>query len=257
METLRDLQLVRAFAPAPELRAVEDDGGLADLAIRFSAFNAWYEINSMFEGRFLERTVPGSFAKTISENRSNIKVLFNHGFDVTGEQVLGPVVDLREEDDSPVGIVRLLDTSYNRDLLPGLRAGLYGSSMRFQVMRDEWNDKPKRSEFNPDGLPERTIKEVRLMEFGPVTFPANPSSTAGVRAMTDDYYERLSARDSRVKELIARAVSLRTPNAEAVREGTSAEGAANPTDAPTAEGGHPSGLSPMERRSRLIQILTH
>lgn len=182
------------------------------MTVRFSQFDTWYEIDSMWEGRFLERTGKGSFKKTIKENRDNVKVLFDHGYDPQiGNKVLGAIETLREDPDGPVGDVPLFDTTYNRDLLPGLEAKVYGSSFRFRVIRDEWNDDPGRSEFNPDGIPERTIKEVRLFEFGPVTFPANPDSTAGVRSQTDDYYEQLRSRDpNRVDALLARARSLRT-----------------------------------------------
>ncbi len=233
METLRDLEVVRAVAS--EVRASkEEDGGLSTMEVRFSPFGAWYEINSYFEGQFLERTAPGAFAKTISENLRNVKVLFNHGFDPQiGDKVLGPIRSLDEEKDSPVGIVDLLDTSYNRDLLPGLQAGVYGSSFRFQVIRDEWNDDPGVSDHNPKGIPERTIKEVRLMEFGPVTFPANPAATSGVRSLTDDYYERLRSRDpQRVADVEARAQILRTPNEPAAPQGTGSDGAAATPDEP-------------------------
>jgi hypothetical protein len=36
-------------------------------------------------------------------------------------------------------------------------------------------------------MPERTLKEVRVPEFGPVTFPAYVDATAGVRSLTDLY----------------------------------------------------------------------
>jgi HK97 family phage prohead protease len=255
METLRELDLVRAAAPArsTEMRAA-DEGGMPTMVVRFSRFNTWYEIDSMWEGRFLERTVKGAFAKTIQEQRESVKVQFDHGYDPQiGSKLLGMVGDLREEPDGPVGEVPLFDTSYNRDLLPGLEAGAYGSSFRFRVIRDEWNDEPGRSEGNPDGLPERTIKEVRLMEFGPVTWPANPDSTAGLRSLTDDFYERLRSRDpQRVEGLLARARALRTPDAGAALVGTPAEGAATlPTDAPAI--GHPTGLS-ASARSRLLEL---
>jgi len=38
---------------------------------RFSEFN---EIDSVSEGRFLERVTPGAFAKTFTENRDRIRV---------------------------------------------------------------------------------------------------------------------------------------------------------------------------------------
>lgn len=257
METLRELDIVRAVTPgrAGEVRAT-DEGGMPTMIVRFSRFDAWYEIDSYFEGRFLERTVRGAFKKTINENRQNIKVLFDHGYDMQiGNKILGPIDELREDDDSPVGDVPLFDTSYNRDLLPGLEAGVYGSSFRFRVIKDEWNDDPERSEHNPDGIPERTIKEVRLFEFGPVTFPANPDSTAGVRCLTDAYYERLRSRDPhRVEELMERARALRTPHLEAAAIGTSTEGAAPDADEPATR--HSDGLTHAQRRLRLYPFLT-
>ncbi|WP_091079003.1 HK97 family phage prohead protease [Nonomuraea wenchangensis] len=213
MEVIRDLDIVRAVPPSALLRA--EDGpanSMPTMTVRFSQFDTWYEIDSVWEGRFLERTVKGAFKKTISENRQNVKVLFDHGYDPSvGNKVLGAIESLSEGPDGPVGEVPLFDTSYNRDLLPGLEAGVYGSSFRFRVIRDEWNDDPGRSEYNPDGIPERTIKEVRLFEFGPVTFPANPDSTAGVRSQTDIYYEHLRSREpQKVADLYERARSLRT-----------------------------------------------
>lgn len=253
MDTLRDLDVVRAVPWRSELRADGEDMPVMD--VRFSPFGTWYEIQSFFEGRFLERTVRGAFAKTIQESSRSVKVLYDHGMDFQiGNKVLGPVEDLREDADSAVGAVPLMDTTYNRDLLPGLRAGVYGSSFRFRVIRDEWNDEPERSEHNPDGIPERTITEVRLFEFGPVTFPANPDATAGVRSLTDSYYERLRSRDpERVDDLRTRARALRTSDADAAREGTSADDAAHPTDAPAT--GHPIGLTPSERRVCLYPFL--
>lgn len=253
MDQLRDLEVVRA-APASTVRAQRAAGDTpALMEVRFSNFGNWYEIDSFWEGTFLERVEKGAFAKTIVEARDQIKVLFNHGYDPSiGDKVLGPIDDLREDDDAAVGEVPLFDTSYNRDLLPGLEAGVYGSSMRFRVIKDEWNDAPDPSETNPKGIPERTIKEVKLYEFGPVTFPANPESTSGMRSMTDQYYERLRARDPhRVAELEERARASRTPIREQPPTGTGhGEGAA---EKPTGEPGstHSVGLTPAQRRERI------
>lgn len=263
METLRDLDLVRALSPgrATQMtRADSGDGetGMPTMVIRFSTFDSWYEIDSFWEGRFLERTVRGAFKKTIRENGSNVKVLYDHGMDFQiGNKVLGSIEALREDPDSPVGEVPLFDTSYNRDLLPGLEAGVYGSSFRFRVIKDEWNDEPGRSEHNPDGVPERTIREVRLFEFGPVTFPANPESTAGVRCMTDAYYERLRSRNpKRIDEMLARARAIRTPAESAAAVSTVDDEVAAPatTDEPAAR--HSGGYTHAQRRVRLYPFLT-
>jgi HK97 family phage prohead protease len=254
VQTLRDLDIVRT-APVESVECRADEGSMPVMEVRFSPFETWYEIDSFWEGTFLERTVKGAFRKTMRENRDNIKVLFDHGHDFhIGNKVLGPIDDLREDKTGALGRVPLLDTSYNRDLLPGLEAGLYGSSFRFRVIRDEWNDEPGKSAHNPNGIPERTIKEVRLFEFGPVTFPANPAATAALRCATDDYYARLRSRDpERVEELLARARSIRTPDAGAVLldEDTPAEGAATePTDAPAPA---TRGLS-THVRARLLAV---
>jgi hypothetical protein len=70
-------------------------------------------------------------------------------------------------------------------------------------MKEEFDQKPKESDYNPAGIPERTIKEVQVMEFGPVTFPASPTASAAVRSLTDVYAMRQFVRDpERLAELI-------------------------------------------------------
>lgn len=189
-------RLVRDYAPRlhfVELRSDDDqpdDDRLATLDVRFARFDQWNEIDSWFEGRFLERVAPGAFRKTMSERAGQIVSLFNHGHDPQiGDKVLGPITDMGERADGPFLSVALMDTSYNRDLLPGLRAGLYGASYMFRVIREEWSDEPERSDHNPLGLPERTIQEVKLYEAGPVTFPADEATSVGARSSTHRYLD--------------------------------------------------------------------
>lgn len=253
METL-PLEVVRAVS-AP-VRAVTQDGGLGLMEVRFSPFDTWYEIDSFWEGRFLERTKKGAFRKTIKESRDSIKSLFDHGYDPTiGNKVLGTVEDLREDADTAVGEVALFDTSYVRDLLPGLQAGAYGSSMRMRVVKETWNDDPGVSDYNPQGLPERTITEARLAEFGPVTWPANPDATAAVRSATDDFYEHLRSRDPKRVDDMLRAREARTPDAAAGVTTARSDGAAtDDTDEPGES--HSGGPTFTQRRERAYPILT-
>src|SRR6266540_4889633 len=153
---------------------------------RFSVFNEWTEIDSLYEGHFMERVAPGAFEKTLADGGQ--KVLFQHGRDPQiGDKVLGRPTVLEEDSIGARYEVPLLGTSYNRDLIPGLEAGQYGASFRFRVMKEGVEQKPDRSDHNPDGLPERTIEEAHVMEFGPVTWPAYAGATAGIRSMTDEY----------------------------------------------------------------------
>lgn len=250
MEPLRELTVVRTVLAPVTCRDARTDTGSADgsmpvMEVRFSPFGRWYEIDSWWEGQFLERTAPGAFKKTISERTRPLPVMFNHGRDYTiGNKLLGEPLRLTEEADSPVVDVQLHDTSYVRDLLPGLRAGLYGSSFMFEALAHVWEEEPGQSEWNPRGLPERTLTEVRLLEAGPVTWPANPAATSGVRAATvvshtDEHYDRLADVDpDRVEQLRA-----------AVRSRRATPGSRTPDAGPPApgQGGTTSGAASSSR----------
>ena len=55
--------------------------------------------------------------------------------------------------------------------MDGLRAGQYGASHRFRVIREEREKRPERSEHNPDGIEERTIKRLVCSSSGPSRSP--------------------------------------------------------------------------------------
>lgn len=156
----------------------------------FTPFDRWTEIDSFFEGNFMERTVKGAFKRTFKNNRDQMRALFQHGRDPgVHMKPLGSIGVLREEDFGPYYEVPLLDARYvTDDVLPGLRANLYGASYKFRVVHEEVRDDPGVSDYNPKGLPERTIREAQVFEFGPVTFPAYADATAGVRSGTDEYF---------------------------------------------------------------------
>jgi hypothetical protein len=183
--------------PGIELRANGDGGEGPVMVGHFAVFDQWAEIDSLWEGNFMERFVLGAFTKTIREGRDRMRVLFQHGQDPQiGDKPIGPIRALHEDAQGAAYEVPLLDAAYVREhLLPGLEAGLYGASFRFRVMREELVDEPGASEHNPQALPERTVKEAQVLEFGPVTFPAYDGASAGVRSLTDDFIMRCFARD--------------------------------------------------------------
>lgn len=214
-----DIPVLRAVRPGVELRATEDSPGV--LEGHFSVFNRWFEINSWFEGHFLERTAPGSFKRTFnawrdSNDSHRIQVLLEHGYDPTvGDKPLGMPESLSEDRTGAAYEVNLFDASYVRDIVPALRAGAYSASYRFRVVSDTWDYEPETSEHNPDRLPERTITEQQVFEFGPTVFPANPAATAGMRSLTDHYYEQLrAAHPNAYDDFVRRATILRTPPAD-------------------------------------------
>jgi HK97 family phage prohead protease len=252
--------LVRAIMaiPAPhdepeeaEERAVElwaADGERPTLYGYLTPFDEWAEINSAFEGHFLERFTRGAFTKTFQERTP--KVLFQHGMDPQiADKPLGAPTVLEERARGAYYEVPLLDTSYNRDLEPGLREGLYGASIRFGVMREDINERPPQSKHNPDGLPERTVREARVKEFGPVTFPAYEGATAGVRSLTDEFIAARFACDSeRLQKLLTFIERLdRSPNETPSEEGTETPAiSTTPEPGSTSRRGTSKWLTPRE-----------
>jgi HK97 family phage prohead protease len=125
------------------------------------------EINSPLEGHFLERFEPGALARTLRED--SVRVLLNHGRDpVVGDKPVAVPLRLWEDSAACRFEAALLDAGYVRDhVLPGLRAGVYGISFRFR---------PSLVDVEPPRagrrLARHSVREARLREFGPVTFPS-------------------------------------------------------------------------------------
>lgn len=237
--------LIRArFGEGIELRGVDDSSGPM-LVGHFSRFNSWYPVSSMWEGDFLEQVAPGAFDQTIKDDRSSMKVLYDHGFDPTlGNKPLGPITTLEADAEGPYYEVPLLDTDYNRDfVIPALEGRLMsgektgsqlGASFRFQVIEEEWNQKPKPSKTNPTGLPERTITQAKVFEFGPVTFPASGAASAGIRSLSDQFIDRIH-NDPRFVARFTERAGLKAVEhilSSTAPGGTEADDAANATTAP-------------------------
>lgn len=123
-----------------------------------------------------------------------------------GDQILGPITELREDDTGAYYEIPLFE-GIPPLVMSGLRAGAYGASFRFRVTREEVNEEPAASAHNPYGLPERTIKEAQVMEFGPVSFPAYAGATAAVRSVTDEVlFGRAVSRDPKRLALVIEGV---------------------------------------------------
>lgn len=168
-------------AQVTEAPRAEGDGNT--LVGYAAVFDSWTEINS-WEGRFLEKVAPGAFKRSLGQ-RGAPKVLFNHGMDPSiGDKPLGKGVAV-EDERGLLLTVPLSDTTYNRDIKALIADGaIDGMSFRFSVTKggDRWTDNPKRSEANPDGIPERILTDVNVPEAGPVTFQAYQATQVGIRS---------------------------------------------------------------------------
>lgn len=165
-----------------EMRAAGDDGKtLVGYPI---VFDVWTEIGG-WEGNFLESLSPTCVTKTLAERSGSVRCLWNHGFDPSiGDKPLGKPAIMKPDGRGLWTETPFIDRPYADDIRELVRTGtIDGMSFRFSVIKETWNDDPGTSDRNPKGIPERTIDELRLFEFGPVTFPAYEATTAGVRAL--------------------------------------------------------------------------
>lgn len=179
------------YRSAEGLSLTEETGG-DTIYGHFSLFEDPYEINSMWEGRFIEVIKRGAFAETLVDNAQNIRLLYEHGYDPSiGNKPLGKFTKLEEDSRGGYYEAKLYDVDYVNQLRPALADGQLGASFRFRVIQDSWDENPGKSDSNPEGLPVRTITKVKIMELGPVTFGANPKATASVRSLTDEYTKDL------------------------------------------------------------------
>lgn len=174
---------------AAELRAGSDGRTLFG---HFAVFDQWTRINSRSEGTFMERNADTSFTRTFAQRGQRVRVLYDHGSDPSiGNKPLGAPDVLRVEPFGAYYESELFRANYVDELIPALTAGQLGASYRFAVVADEWVTPKRATDHNPEMLKERTVLDVELYEFGPVTFPAYENATAGVRSGTDSFIERL------------------------------------------------------------------
>jgi HK97 family phage prohead protease len=138
-----------------------------------AVFDTWADIEG-FSGSFKERVKPGAFKRTLTNNKDKIKVMFNHGMDPQiGMKPLGKPSVIEERSTGLYTETPLDKTSYNEDLKASLASGaIDGMSFQFDVTGEEWNE----------DYSERTITQVKLYEFGPVTWPAYETTSAGIRS---------------------------------------------------------------------------
>lgn len=193
-----------------------------------AVFNSQTVINS-YEGRFKETIANKAMDRSFRETPP--KVQFDHGrHPLIGSIPIARLVSIREDTDpvlAPNGgahiIARLFDnwlTAPVRDAIEG--QAVNGMSFRFEVVRESWSTpdgKPItdertlqdllfqtcRDDVPDDQLLVRTLRELKVPEVGPVTWPAYQDTSVSVRSQVIDL-GRLHEPEQR--KLLATAVFL-------------------------------------------------
>lgn len=149
---------------------------------------------------FLETISPGAFRKTLQERGTRVAMQWNHGKDPkVGQLPIGAWTDLQEDQYGLRVQGRLLRTPEGDAVRQAIEAGAVSKmSFSFEVVQENWRDRATGKTLSGDAIwralgnsssarepsVKREIKAVKLMEAGPVLFPAYGATSVGVRSET-------------------------------------------------------------------------
>lgn len=156
-------------------------------------YAAVFDKPSVNLGGFTERIRKGAFKKTIGE--ADVRALFNHDPNYVLGRTKSGTLRL-EEDDTGLRIeIDPPKSGIVRDLVmePIRRGDVDQMSFAFNTVKDAWTR-------NENGTDERELIEVRLHDISPVTYPAYPDTSVGLR---ED-----------INTLVAELRAMRTADAE-------------------------------------------
>lgn len=171
----QEVRVVRSSSPI-EVRQTTDGG--IEIEGYASTFDDVYILEDFF-GEYEEIVAKGAFTKTLNDG-ADVRLTVNHDGLPLARTKSG-TLEL-EEDDTGLRYEAALepeDPDVQR-LVPKLERGdVAESSFMFRVVREDWYFGDPEDE---EDLDRRTILEVKLYDVGPVTWPANPNATIGLRA---------------------------------------------------------------------------
>lgn len=165
---------------AEEVRRVEfrlGDGADGQTLEGYAAvFNEWTNIRDHM-GTYRERIAPGAFKRSLTLRTPVLQ--FDHGsHPLIGSLPLGSLSVLREDRNGLFVRAKLSDNWLIEPVRDAIRdGGISGMSFRFRVVDEDWG-------ADDDGET-RTVKEVELLELGPVVFPAYEQTSVAVRSLVN------------------------------------------------------------------------
>lgn len=206
----------------------------ADLEVRtegdvahITGYAAVFNRDSEVLGYFIEQVARGAFKKTIKE--ADVRALWNHDPNfVLGRNKSGT---LKLSEDS-TGLHYAAEANMRKqsvkDLVEDIERGdVSQSSFGFRTVKDEWD-------YDAEPM-RRTLREVKLFDVSPVTFPAYPDATTQIeRALRS-----LETDDRPLGELVAACQRgelrsyLTNPDSDAIAE---------PAESHSTSEHRPSGL---------------
>lgn len=175
---MEEKELRAITTEALEIRKAEEDKPtkIVGYAVR------WDQMSNPlgWGGWFQEKFSRGAFTKSLAE-RTDVYAAWNHD----PKEILGRAPNTLKLEEDEVGLrYEITPPSWADKYVESIQRGdVNGSSFMFRPVRREWD------ESNPD-MEVRTILEAELFEVSPVTTPAYPTSSTGVRSAQSAEEER-------------------------------------------------------------------
>ncbi len=158
--------VMRSFV-GPEALDATTDGVLFGLAI---PYNKVTTIGDMAHGGFREQIAPGACSKSLRE--ADIVALWNHSSEHPLGRTSAGNLELKNTARGVEPTLRPIPTTYANDLALLVKGHVVrGWSFGFEVVKDDWLDDDGKPSNEWVGT-QRTIREMKLIEVSPVTFPA-------------------------------------------------------------------------------------
>ena len=246
---------------AAEIQADEEDGRMAaatrdDVQVRQldfevardedgltldgygAVFDSWTEIADA-QGLYRERIAPGAFRRTLGQRMPVLQ--FDHGqHPLIGSIPLGRITSINEDAHGLRVRAKLSDNWLVEPVRDAIRDGaVTGMSFRFRVMDDEWAR-------GADGMDERTIREVALLEVGPVVFPAYSETSVSVRSIV------AALVDDETRHEVARALLVNDPESFATIETHDDSAIGHSSEDEPSTVGHGSMKTRAQRRAKAM-----
>lgn len=156
-----------------EVRTQDDENPTPRLTGYASVFNA----DSHDLGGFIERIAPSAFERSlqaVNDGDLNVHALWSHDQSQPLGSTRGGKLSLTQDES---GLKFDLDVSRMTPAqLDAARDGDLQMSFGFRVVQDAWTKRD-------DGLAQRTVTDLELLEISPVVFPAYPDTSAAVRSL--------------------------------------------------------------------------
>ena len=145
---------------------------------KIGGYAAMFNSESVDLGGFTERIAQGAFSTTLAGS-GDIMALAQHNPEKPlASRAAGTLAIVEDERGLAFEAGPLPDTTHARDVVADIEAGnIKGMSFAFNVPKggDRW------AKVGP-GQWLRTLLDLRLIEVSPVTFPAYPAASVGLRA---------------------------------------------------------------------------